>query len=173
MKKWEQERIEESLLSEEEKDKKLTDLDKTTADAKVAIEEATEAKMAKIKKREAIKNKALAIMSAIVNTAKGVTAALPIVPLAIAVGAMGAIQVGIISSTPLPLKEGGIVTGPTTALIGEYAGAGSNPEVVAPLDKLKGLLGEGGQHITVSGKLVGNDIWLSNDFAGEHRKRFT
>ena len=112
-------------------------------------------------------------MSAIINTAKGVTAALPIVPLAIAVGAMGAIQIGLIASTPLPLAEGGIATGPTTALIGEYAGAGSNPEVVAPLDRLKGLLGESSQHITVTGKLVGNDIWLSNDFAGEHRKRFT
>ena len=178
------ERIEESLLSEEEKEKKLRDLEKATAvvkkdldedtaDAKVAIEEETEAKMAKIKKREAIKNKALAIMSAIINTAKGVTAALPIVPLAIAVGAMGAIQIGLIASTPLPLAEGGIATGPTTALIGEYAGAGSNPEVVAPLDRLKGLLGESSQHITVTGKLVGNDIWLSNDFAGEHRKRFT
>tara|TARA_R110002020_G_scaffold27078_2_gene87202 strand:- start:3671 stop:6298 length:2628 start_codon:yes stop_codon:yes gene_type:complete len=167
------EQIENSLLSEEEKATKLKGLDKTTADAKVAIEEATEAKMAKIKKREAVRNKALAIMSAIINTAKAVSAALPVIPLAIAAGAMGAIQVGIISSTPLPLAEGGIVTGPTTALIGEYAGAGSNPEVVAPLDRLKGLLGESSQHITVSGKLVGNDIWLSNDFAGEHRKRFT
>jgi hypothetical protein len=161
------------VLDEDEKDKKLKALDKQTAASKVAIEEATEIKLAKIKKREAVRNKALAIMSAIINTAKAVSAALPVIPLAIAAGAMGAIQVGIIASTPLPLAEGGIVTGPTTALIGEYAGAGSNPEVVAPLDKLKGLLGEGGQHITVTGRLVGNDIWLSNEFAGENRKRFT
>ena len=167
------ERIEQSVLDEDEKDKKLQALDKQTAASKVAIEEATEIKLAKIKKREAVRNKALAIMSAIINTAKAVSAALPVIPLAIAAGAMGAIQVGIISSTPLPLAEGGIVTGPTTALIGEYAGAGSNPEVVAPLDRLKGLLGESSQHITVTGRLVGNDIWLSNEFAGENRKRFT
>ncbi|QLE02880.1 phage tail length tape measure family protein [Galbibacter sp. BG1] len=43
-----------------------------------------------------------------------------------------------------PFANGGIVYGPTNALIGEYAGARSNPEVVAPLDKLKGMLNEGG-----------------------------
>jgi hypothetical protein len=37
--------------------------------------------------------------------------------------------------------NGGIVSGPTNALIGEYAGARNNPEVVAPLNKLKGMLG--------------------------------
>lgn len=40
--------------------------------------------------------------------------------------------------------DGGIVSGPTMALVGEYAGAGSNPEVIAPLDKLQSLIGEGG-----------------------------
>lgn len=37
--------------------------------------------------------------------------------------------------------NGGIVSGPTNALIGEYSGAKNNPEVVAPLNKLKGMLG--------------------------------
>lgn len=36
--------------------------------------------------------------------------------------------------------EGGIVSGPTMALIGEYAGASNNPEIVAPLDKLRSLI---------------------------------
>ena len=36
--------------------------------------------------------------------------------------------------------EGGIVSGPTLGLMGEYPGARSNPEVIAPLDKLKGML---------------------------------
>lgn len=36
--------------------------------------------------------------------------------------------------------EGGIVRGPTLGLVGEYPGASSNPEVIAPLDKLKGML---------------------------------
>ena len=33
--------------------------------------------------------------------------------------------------------NGGIVYGPTKALVGEYAGARNNPEVIAPLNKLK------------------------------------
>lgn len=36
--------------------------------------------------------------------------------------------------------DGGIVTGPTLALVGEYSGARSNPEVIAPLDKLKDMI---------------------------------
>ena len=36
--------------------------------------------------------------------------------------------------------DGGVVSGPTLALVGEYAGAGSNPEVIAPLDKLRAML---------------------------------
>ena len=36
--------------------------------------------------------------------------------------------------------NGGVVSGPTLALVGEYAGAGSNPEVIAPLDRLRSML---------------------------------
>ena len=39
-----------------------------------------------------------------------------------------------------PFAEGGVVSGPTMALIGEYAGASNNPEVVAPLDKLRDMI---------------------------------
>lgn len=45
--------------------------------------------------------------------------------------------------------KGGIIYGPTMALMGEYAGASSNPEVVAPLNKLKDLIG-GGQPTVVN-----------------------
>ena len=68
--------------------------------------------------------------------------------------------------------EGGLVTGPTTALIGEGVGTtASNPEVVAPLDKLKSMIGGQEQNITVTGKLVGNDIFLSNAKTGFNRLR--
>ncbi|MBR6965296.1 hypothetical protein IKH83_03225 [Candidatus Saccharibacteria bacterium] len=40
----------------------------------------------------------------------------------------------------MPFAEGGVVSGPTMALIGEYAGATNNPEVVAPLDKLRDMI---------------------------------
>ena len=68
--------------------------------------------------------------------------------------------------------EGGLVTGPTTALIGEGSGTSiSNPEVVAPLDKLKGMLAEGVQNVVVTGKIIGNDIWLSNQKTEFNRQR--
>ena len=67
---------------------------------------------------------------------------------------------------------GGLVTGPTTALIGEGSGTSmANPEVVAPLDKLKSMIGGGGQNITVQGRLVGNDIYLSNERTKLNRNR--
>ena len=37
-------------------------------------------------------------------------------------------------------EDGGVVSGPTMGLIGEYPGAKSNPEVIAPLDKLKKII---------------------------------
>lgn len=38
--------------------------------------------------------------------------------------------------------NGGIVSGATIGLMGEYAGAKNNPEVIAPLDKLKGMIAD-------------------------------
>ena len=65
----------------------------------------------------------------------------------------------------LGLQSGGLVTGPTMALVGEGAGTNaSNPEVVAPLDKLKGMINgnTGSQQIEVFGRISGNDIFISN-----------
>lgn len=42
------------------------------------------------------------------------------------------------------LAEGGIASGPTLALVGEYGGASGNPEVIAPLDKLRKMLAPAG-----------------------------
>lgn len=74
----------------------------------------------------------------------------------------------------LGLATGGLVTGPTMALVGEGAGTtASNPEVVAPLDKLKGMLnGAGGvQQVEVYGRISGNDIFISNQRGGINRLR--
>lgn len=40
--------------------------------------------------------------------------------------------------------EGGIAYGTTLGIFGEYAGAAHNPEVVAPLDKLRNIIGDTG-----------------------------
>ena len=52
-----------------------------------------------------------------------------------------------------PFANGGIVSGPTVGLIGEYAGASNNPEVVAPLDKLRGMLNPVGEPVIIGGTL--------------------
>ena len=71
-------------------------------------------------------------------------------------------------------EKGGLVYGPTTALIGEGVGTtASNPEVVAPLDKLKSMIGGGNQNIIVEGVLRGNDIFLSNRNTSINRLRTT
>lgn len=50
--------------------------------------------------------------------------------------------------------DGGIVSGPTLGLVGEYAGAKSNPEVIAPLNKLKEIIGEpAGAPVIVGGRI--------------------
>jgi hypothetical protein len=65
--------------------------------------------------------------------------------LKIAAGAIGSFvggQKGGGKSGVTAFANGGIISGPTLGLMGEYAGAKSDPEVVAPLSKLKNLLGE-------------------------------
>jgi hypothetical protein len=54
-----------------------------------------------------------------------------------------------------PFANGGIVSGPTPALVGEYTGERTNPEVIAPLSKLQNMMG-GNVTFTISGdNLVG------------------
>jgi hypothetical protein len=61
-------------------------------------------------------------------------------------------------------KDGAIAYGPTMGIMGEYPGARSNPEVIAPLDQLQKLMnGNGGSDdITVHGRLIGEDLYISN-----------
>jgi hypothetical protein len=59
-----------------------------------------------------------------------------------------------------PFADGGIVSGPTLGLVGEYPGASTNPEVIAPLDKLKNMLGgqsEGTGYIAET-RISGRDL---------------
>lgn len=58
----------------------------------------------------------------------------------------GAVALGLaatLASIP-KFADGALAYGPTLGIIGEYAGASGNPEVIAPLDKLKGLMGADG-----------------------------
>lgn len=85
---------------------------------------------------------------------------LPFIGTATAAG-MVATQQTVIAAAALPkFADGGIAYGPTLGIFGEYSGAAQNPEVVAPLDKLKGLLGDGGGigGFGVSFKIRGSDL---------------
>lgn len=56
-----------------------------------------------------------------------------------------AAMIATVTAAGIPmLAEGGVATGPTLALVGEYGGASGNPEVIAPLDKLRGMLADTG-----------------------------
>ena len=56
--------------------------------------------------------------------------------------------------------DGAVAYGPTLGLFGEYANAATNPEVVAPLDKLRGILGVegGGGQVDIKLRMRGRDL---------------
>ena len=86
-------------------------------------------------------------------------------------GAMG--QVGAAMAGVTAFANGGIVSGPTMGLIGEYPGAKSNPEVIAPLNKLQSMLDGGGSNVNVSGEFVvrGQDLILALQRAEKQKSR--
>jgi hypothetical protein len=145
------EKIESSKMSEEQKEEAVD-----------ALNDKFDKKKAAADKKQAKRAKAIAILEATVATAAAVVKALPNIPLSVAAGVIGAAQIATIQSTQIPaFADGGIVSGPTVGLMGEYAGANTNPEVIAPLNKLKDMIG--GQTVQVQGVISGEDIFLSND----------
>lgn len=97
------------------------------------------------------------------NTAAAVSGALsahssiPFVGIAMGLAAAAAIIATMLSIPKF--ATGGIVSGPTLAMVGEYGGASNNPEVIAPLNKLRGLLGNsGGGYEEVKFKIEGRTL---------------
>lgn len=82
-----------------------------------------------------------AVAAAAAETMKA-HASIPWVGIAIGAG-MVATMLGLLFALP-KFADGGLAYGPTLGLFGEYAGASNNPEVVAPLSKLKGMLADVG-----------------------------
>lgn len=70
--------------------------------------------------------------------AASAVANIPYVGPILAIAALASV-IGAIMAIP-KFAKGGIAFGPTLGLFGEYAGAANNPEVVAPLDKLRDML---------------------------------
>ena len=69
---------------------------------------------------------------------------IPFAGFGIAMGFTTAMLAAVTAAGIPMLAEGGVATGPTLAMVGEYAGASGNPEVIAPLDKLRGMLADNG-----------------------------
>ena len=67
---------------------------------------------------------------------------IPFAGFGIAMGFTTAMLAAVTAAGIPMLADGGLASGPTLAMVGEYAGASGNPEVIAPLDKLRGLLAE-------------------------------
>lgn len=68
---------------------------------------------------------------------------IPFAGFGIAMGFTTAMLAAVTAAGIPALADGGVATGPTLALVGEYAGASTgNPEIIAPLDKLRGMLAD-------------------------------
>ncbi len=107
------------------------------------------------------------IIEAMINSGKFTGPAAPIVIPALIASGVALVQ-GLFSGLPA-FADGGIVSGPTLGLVGEYPGAKTNPEVIAPLDKLRSMMG--GQHVQVTGKISGRDILLTSERNAIDRNR--
>lgn len=82
-----------------------------------------------------------------------------------------AVASGVTGRAGIPaMASGGVVYGPTMALVGDNKNARIDPEVVAPLSKLRDMMG--GNQVEVFGRISGNDIFLSNSRTGTSRNRY-
>lgn len=107
----------------------------TTAVTGAAQEMAASAALAATKNVETTSN-----VAAAASGAMAAYSGIPFVGIALGLAAVAAI-IAAMASLP-KFAKGGIVSGPTLAMVGEYAGASGNPEVIAPLDKLRGMLAQ-------------------------------
>ena len=168
-------RIENGVMDEEAKQLAIEELNATFASKKLIMDEKIAAKEKAMKIKQAKREKAMAIANAIINGIAAVVKVSANIPLAIAVGALNLANIATMAATPIPaFAEGGIISGPTVGLMGEYPGAGTgNPEVVAPLKKLQNMMGGGdNKNVQISGRLSGNDIYLANSKQSIDRLRF-
>jgi hypothetical protein len=162
--------IEASLVDAESKAELMKQLEIDTNNAKAESMANMFGQAAAMFKENTIAYKAMATAQIMISTyiaamaayADGTKYGGPILGAVYAAIAVAAGLANIAKVNGIAFADGGIVSGPTNALIGEYAGARSNPEVVAPLDKLKGMIGGGRQQVEVVGYISGDVIRLAN-----------
>jgi hypothetical protein len=159
--------INKSQMTEEQKATAIQNLEEDTAEKRAAI-----------LRKQAIAEKAAAITSAIINGAQAMTkvsAQTGIATFAFSpiIAGLVAAQIATIAAQPIPaFADGGIVSGPTLGLMGEYSGAKANPEVIAPLDKLKSIIGGSeSQTIIPDVRISGDDLLIVFDRAQRRKAR--
>lgn len=125
--------------------------------------------------KQIIMNQASAMASSIASASQSAAATGPLA--VFAQPAFIATAVGGVLSAFAAIPKfaaGGIVSGPTMGLMGEYPGAKSNPEVIAPLSKLQGMLDQGnGGSTAMTGEFVlrGQDLVVALARAEKQRNR--
>lgn len=120
------ETIEQTIKSEKEKEAALEALDEEAAKRKRAL-----------MRRRAVQEKAGALFAAVINVAQGITKAIGQTGVLGAVfgalvAALGAIQIGIIASRPIPFQKGGFIKGGRGGITGQI-GEGEQDEIIFPL----------------------------------------
>ena len=111
-------------------------------------------------------------VGAAVSGALAAHSGIPFVGIALGLAAAAAIIATMLSIPKF--AKGGIVSGPTLAMVGEYPGAGSgNPEVIAPLNKLRSMLApSGGADLGgLEFKIKGRTLVAVLNKENEHRSR--
>ena len=101
----------------------------------------------------------LAIQTGI--TAAGIKLALkpPINPVVAIAGGVALLALSKLVKAKLPaLAEGGLAFAPTMAMVGDNRNARVDPEVIAPLSKLKAMIGDGMGGGTLETRISGNDL---------------
>jgi hypothetical protein len=96
---------------------------------------------------------------------------------ALAVGAVAGAGVGILfnaltSALGVPaLAEGGLAYAPQLAMVGDNKNANTDPEVIAPLSKLKSIMGATGSNVHVAGAFTGSEFRLMSEREARNRGR--
>lgn len=106
------------------------------------VQEKTDAKRRKLERQAAMREKIMALFQIAINTASAIVEALPNVPLAVAVGILGAAEGIAVATAPLPFADGGYIQGGrggVNALIGEE----QQDEIVFPLEQGLDMMTDG------------------------------
>jgi TP901 family phage tail tape measure protein len=168
--------IDRMLISDEEKNKLIEQAETDHANNITTIEDNAAAESRKIARKQAKSDKVQAALGVAVNTASGIMKAVAASPLTAGmpwagiIGGMGAVQLAAVLAAPLPaLASGGLAFGESLALVGDNRNARMDPEVIAPLSKLQGMMG--GSAVQVYGTIRGEDIVLSSDRFNRRKQR--